>query len=69
MNKRRIELKNSVIKVQRAVKDYVRMIKTIRRKKAVETISRYWIKYNDQYFMRKKRKPLMVLQKYIKRAK
>lgn len=50
------------------MKRYLREIKLIKKKKAVRIIEREWIKRCDEYFTRKKRNPLMVLQKYIKRA-
>lgn len=55
-------------KVQNAVRHYLRDVQMIKKKNAVRVIEREWIKRCDEYFRRKKRGPLMVLQKYIKKV-
>lgn len=62
-------LYNSKIpKIQKAVRNYLAIVKTFKKKKAVLVIEAYWIKYCHQFFLRKRRKHLIALQKYIKRA-
>jgi hypothetical protein len=38
----------------------------IKKKNAVKTIENAWIKFNEEYFLKKKRQPLMAIQKYLK---
>ncbi len=44
------------------------MVKTFKKKKSVLVIEAYWIKYCHQFFLRKRRKHVIALQKYVKRA-
>lgn len=55
-------------KVQKAMRSYLRDIHLIKKKNAVKVIEREWIKRCEQYFMWKRRAPIMAIQKYVKRS-
>ena len=62
----RMNYKVRICNVQNAVRNYMRIAKSLRFKKAVLVIEREWIKRYDEYFRRKKRPALMVIQKNMK---
>lgn len=64
------ERKNFIVhvkKVQKTIKSFLKDIVLIKRKNAVKIIEREWIKRSEEYFNRKRRIPVMALQKYIKK--
>ena len=60
--------KSKIPKIQQAVRNYLAIVKTFKKKKSVLVIEAYWIKYCHQFFLRKRRKHVITLQKYVKRA-
>jgi hypothetical protein len=60
--------KSKIPKIQQTVRNYLAMVKTFKKKKSVLVIEAYWIKYCHQFFLRKRRKHVIALQKYVKRA-
>lgn len=60
--------RSTIPKIQNAIRNFLTISKLSRKKKAVNVIEAYWIKYYHQFFLRKRRNHLMTLQKYIKRA-
>ena len=53
--------------IQKALRNYLRDIIKIKRINAAKTIWSFWVKNCDSYFKRKRRIPLMAVQKYIKK--
>lgn len=66
MSKRRRELLKQTKKVQKAVNAFLKIMRHLRKKKAVRIIEEGWIKYHETFFARKKRPNIMKLQKYIR---
>lgn len=64
----RKDLKSNSIKLQRTIRNYLIVAKMMKKKKSALIIEKYWIKYCNQFFIRKRRRHVMVLQKYIKSA-
>ena len=60
--------RDKIPRIQHAIRNFLTIAKLSRKKKAVQVIETYWIKYCHQFFMRKRRNHLIALQKYIKRA-
>jgi hypothetical protein len=64
----RTNLRKNSIKLQKTIRNYLTVAKMMKKKKSVLIIEKYWIKYCNQFFIRKRRRHVMILQKYIKSA-
>lgn len=60
----RARLLTNTVKIQRVVALFLKRLSVMRRNRAALKISRAWIKNCEEYFLRKKRSPMMVFQKY-----
>ncbi len=66
MSKRKTEIIGSTKKLQRCIRRFLRIAKSLRKKKAVKVIENAWIKYHSVFFARRNRPSIMILQKYFR---
>jgi len=52
--------------MQHSIRSFLAMARKMRKKKSVQIIERYWIKYHQRYFDRKKLPHILVIKRYIK---